>query len=217
MSNQITQPMTANYLFQALITELISNRNVLQKGITPQSQIIQIVRNTDYTDFAANGFKYIFIFDEPLSSWLENTDDGNKQARIINHEQISYNYYTPLLNSNGETTTIGTLLSDQTLFGKKSIQTRSNGPTLGEYLTSFLGAYKQIQQQGNAIYNMEDVGVFQPRFYLATYNILSTATNQVSEKTSIICVMKYLHIPTGVMRIIWSGTGFNQIVPNIQV
>ena len=217
MSNQISQPMTVNFLFQVLITELISNRTVLQRGITPLSQIVQTVQNTDYIDFAANGFKYIFIFDEPLTTWLENTDDVNKQAKIINHEQIEYNYYTPLMSPSGDIITIGTILADPTLTSKKSIQNHANGPIFGDYLTSFLGAYKQIQQQGQAIYDMENVGYFQPRFYTATYSILSTATNQVSEKTSIVCVMKYYHTPSKMDRIIWFGTGLQQIVPNISV
>lgn len=219
MSNQISQPMTTNYLLQAFITEVITNRPEVQNGLTPRSRIIQTCKNTDYNDFVANGFKYMFLFDETLDIWLANNDEGNKQAKIISHDQIEFNYHTPLMSFNGAILTPGIIISDPTLYTKRSLQNCVNGPTLQEYITSFLGAFQEIQ--GQCPHDMETVGYFQPRFYLADYNILSISSNRnedgtftTSLKTSIIGVMKYKHAKTGVDRIMWLGTGLQQIVPN---
>lgn len=218
-TNQISQPMTANYLLQAFITDIITNRADVQNGLTPVSKIIQTCKNTDYNDFVANGFKYMFLFDETLDIWLSNTDEGNKQANIISHDQIEFNYHTSLISYTGRILTPHIILSDPTLYPKRSLQNCVNGPSLQQYITSFLIAYKEIQSQ--CPHDMETVGYFQPRFYLATYHILSTASNRnpdgtftPSVKTSIIGVMKYKHAKTGVDRIIWLGTGLQQIVPN---
>lgn len=219
MSNQISQPMTTNYLLQAFITEIINNRSEVSNGITPNTRIIQVCKNSDYNDFVANGYKYMFLFDETLEKWINNTDDGNKQGRIITHDQIEYNYYTPLITGN-TILTPGAILTNSNLFTKRSIQNTVNGPTLEEYITSFLGAYSEIKSQ--CPHNMANVGYFQPRFYLAEYSILSVSSNRDSEtgtftpsvKTSIIGVMKYKDSKTNVDRVLWLGTGLQQIIPN---
>lgn len=218
MSNQISQPMITNYSLQAFIAEIINNRSEVKNGLTPASRIIKVCKNSDYNEFVVNGFKYMFLFDETLENWVSNNDDGNKQAKIISHDQIELNYHTPLMSPSGNILTPGNIISDSSLYPKRSLQNCINGPTLQEYIISFLGAYKEIKSQ--CIHDMETVGYFQPRFYLANYNIVSTASNRnpdntftPSVKTSIIGVMKYKHSITGVDRIMWLGTGLQQIIP----
>lgn len=204
--------MTTNNLFQLLITAILSDPTVLEKGLTPRSPLIQSCKNSNYADFSANGFKYIFLFDESLSAWVANTNDQNIHARVINHEQLEFNFSYPLVNgSPAQTTTLQTMIQDPTSTTRHSQQTPT-GATLSEYLETVKVAYQEIKSQ--CPHNIADnVGYLQPRFYIAqNYHILSIASNQISEKTSTICVIKYRDVATGTDRVMWGGTGLVQLL-----
>lgn len=210
MSDLIQNAMTTNYLFQAFSTTTLLNRNITQNGISPNTPIVVSCRNTDYNDFVSNGYKYLFIFDMPLSDFIENSNDSVKRANIINHDNISINYFTSLICDDKSILNFGKILSDPLLTSKKPIQNHLNGPSLGQYTNSVISAFKLIVSQ--CPHNMEEVDYFQQRYYLATYNFLAIGTNQFSEKTSIIMVMKYKHTATNTDRVVMCGGGLQQIV-----
>lgn len=210
MSDLIQNAMTTNYLFQAFSTATLLNRNITQNGISPNSPIVVSCRNSDYNDFAANGYKYLFTFDMPLSDFVENTADSAKRANIINHDNLSINYFTPLIGADKSNLTLGKILSDPLLTSKQPIQNHLNGPSLEEYTTSVVQAFNSIV--GQCPHNMADVDYFQQRYYLPSYRFLAIGTNQFSEKTSIVMVMKYRHTATNTDRVVMCGGGLQQIV-----
>jgi hypothetical protein len=206
----IQAPMTTNYIFQTFTTSVIMDRKLIQNGLHPNMPLVVSCRNTDYNDFQANGFKYIFIFETPLADFLDNSDESIKRSKIINYEQVSLNYYTPLVNQNRSIMTLGQILSDPLLYSKKPLQNYLHGPNFGTYCNSVVIAYRTIV--ASCPYDMTDVDYYQPRYYLAKYPILGIASNVETLKESIIMVMKYKNTTTGQDCVLLCGGGLMQIV-----
>lgn len=211
-TNTIQQPLTGNYSLSTFVALLLLDRKMTERGLVPNHPLINSLRNSDYNDFVANGFKYLFIFNLTLEDYLANTFDSIKKTQLISYDQVALNYFTPLMGTNKSILTFGSILANPLLCVKRPIQNHATGAPLGEWINSVVNGLSQIVTSNP--HNMEDVDYYQPRFYLSTYTVLSPSTNQETTKTSVIMVMKYKNLATNTDCVCLAGTGLIQIIAN---
>lgn len=209
--NTIANAMTTNYIFNHLVTTLVLDKNYTAQGLYPNMPVIASSKNTDYIDFVANGFKYVFIFEHDLNDLLENSFDSIKRAKLISYDPVAINYFTPLINADKSVLTFGQILSNPLLNTKRPIQNHVSGANLGDWTTSVVNALRTIIS--HCPYDMDTVGEYQPRFFVPTYQILSASENIQTKKTSIIMFMKY-KTAAGVWKVLHMGGGLQQIIVN---
>ena len=134
----IPQPITENYIFITFANAITLNKKIIQKGITPITEIILQLRNSNYYDLEGNSFKYMFVYNFDLDDFINLNTTNVLDAKFISHDQIRLNFTTDLIIKPKKFLSPGYIQSHPELNSKYSIQYGSSGATLGQYNESVI-------------------------------------------------------------------------------
>ena len=134
----IPQPITENYIFITFGNAITLNKKIIQDGITPISEIILQLRNSNYYDLEGNSFKYMFVYNFDLVDFINPTTTSVANSKFISHDQIRLNFTTDLIIKPNKFLSPKYIRSNPELSSKYSVQYGTNGITLGQYNDSII-------------------------------------------------------------------------------
>jgi hypothetical protein len=188
-----------------------TNNNILKNGITPVTYFVKSLRSTNYDVFSAINYRYVAALSMPVSVFndiIKNPESSQAESiQIISHDEIRLNYQQRLSDNATNIRTFSNFTSGE-VSKVRSLQSGTNGPTLGEYAGSVKDAV--VLSCTACPVDMNKIESMEPVFYLSTYNILNIETNTTSPKTSQNACMKY--VANGQQRILLVGVGVTQPV-----
>ena len=88
----ITQPVTENYIYQTMITILSNDKSITINGVESDSEFFLRYSNIIYKNLRNNGYKYVFVYDFDLDSFVRGTQTDIENCKIISHDQIHINF-----------------------------------------------------------------------------------------------------------------------------
>jgi len=233
MSSIIQQPVTQNYIYLMLISVLSSNKTILEKGVTPNTDIFLQYKNNSYEILADNGFKYNFVYNFDLNDFLNPSTDSIKRAEVISHDQMSLNFNANLSYFAGyqyfirenytsfkgflrqlmrrnvyNTATVGYLYSLPNSSTTYSQQYGTNGITLQYYMQTVIDQLPGIVS--DCPVNMNNVQDYFPENYIRNYTYTDLQGNQTI-KTASFTAIKYT-LSNGVKKVLFFGTGLQEFI-----
>jgi hypothetical protein len=88
----IQQPITENYIYQTMITMLSNDKSLTNNGVESDSEFFLRYSNIIYNNLKNNGYKYVFVYDFDLDSFVRGTQTDIENCKIISHDQIHINF-----------------------------------------------------------------------------------------------------------------------------
>ena len=88
----IQQPVTENYIYQTMITMLSNDKSITINGVESDSEFFLRYSTNNYENLKNNGYKYVFVYDFDLDSFVRGTTTDIENCKIISHDQIHLNY-----------------------------------------------------------------------------------------------------------------------------
>ena len=221
-------PVTQNYIYQSLLTTLSANKEILQNGVTPTTEVFLQYENRTFEILRNNGYKYNFVYNLDLNDFLNPSDI--QRTEVISHDQITKNFDTPLVYFGGfqylyrrvepspfrqgyiqqlrrsiyHTATIGYLYNLPPVHSKQY----PNGITLTSYMQSVIDQLPVIIRHCPDLTNVQE---YHPLSYVHEYTY-TDLLGQVTTKTASFTAMKYTH--NGNKKVLFFGTGLQEFVVN---
>jgi hypothetical protein len=234
----IIQPITENYIYQTMITMLSNDKSLTNNGVNFDSEFFLRYSNSNYTDLSNNGYKYVFVYDFDLASFVRGSTSDIETCKIISHDQISINFgaslsmfsykqpyyetqYIPFKNQARPiqvlkskdiytTVTPGYLYNKSSSATTYSLQYGNRGATLRTYMATVIAQLPGLVTK--CPLNMNNVKDFYPVSYIADYNYVDLL-GQTTIKTSTFTAMNY-KLNNGERRVLFFGTGLQEFVQN---
>ncbi len=185
----IPNPVTENYIFITFGNAITYFKEILLNGITPITEIVRQLRNSNYYDLKNNSFKYMFIYDFKLKDFVNPTEKSVANSKFISHDQIRLNFSTPLIIKPNKFLSPKYILKHPKLASNYSIQYGKSGITLGQYNDYVIKALPIIL--GNWPVDMSKVDEFHPEYYVGDYEYISLDGSKTI-KRSTFGAMKYI-------------------------
>ena len=178
-------------------------------GVTPETAVIKQNRTNNYEVLKRNAFNYIFAYNQTLDNWNANLSENQL---LISHDVISANYGIPITDpENGQPYTIGYYLTNPALQDIKPLQAPITGLPFGDYILAINEAIRIIVDECGVDMNLIEDN--QEVFYKSIYPFPNTVTGVVTNKTSMINVMKYS--VGDIKYVLYWGTGINTNIPTL--
>ncbi len=184
----IPQPITENYIFITFGNAITLNKKIIQEGITPITEIVLQLRNSNYYDFQGNSFKYMFIYNFDLNDFINPTTTSVSNAKFISHDQIRLNFTTELIIKPNKFLSPKYILNHPELSSKYSVQYGANGITLGRYNDAIINGLPIILSKWPV--DMSKVDEYHPEYFVTDYSYIDLQGNPTT-KTSTFGAIKY--------------------------
>lgn len=164
----ITNFNVKNYIFITFGNTITFDKEIFEKGITPETKIVYQLNNSNYYDLSKNSYRFLFIYDFKLDDFINLTNNIN--PIIISQDQIRLNFNTPLVIKPNKYLKLNYILTHPKLSNKYSIQYGESGITLGKYTE---GIIKLLQTIANKCpVNMSKINEYHPEYYVCDYDYL---------------------------------------------
>ena len=186
----IPQPITENYIFITFGNAITLNKKIIQDGITPISEIILQLRNSNYYDLEGNSFKYMFVYNFDLVDFINLNTINVLCAKFISHDQIRLNFTTELIIKPNKFLSPGYIKSHPELSSKYSIQYGTTGITLGQYNDSIIKGLPIIINKWPV--DMSKVDEYHPEYFVTDYSYIDIQGNPTT-KVSTFGAIKYTY------------------------
>ena len=225
----IQQPVTANYIYQTLITLLSKDKSILSNGVTPITDIFLQYKNNNFEVLKGNGYKYTFVYNFELNDFLNPSTESIKRAQVISHEQMTTNFGANLMYFSGyqyytnkvvrpfkkaysqlmrkdvyNTVTIDYLYNLPNVYSK---QYGTNGITLKDYMQTVITALPGIVAECPV--DLNKVQDYFPENYVTSYTYTDLQGNTTT-KTASFTAIKYTQ--NGSKKVLFLGTGLQEFV-----
>jgi hypothetical protein len=233
----IQQPVTENYIYQTMITLLSNDKSLTINGVDSNSEFFLKYSNSTYENLKDNGYKYVFVYDFDLASFLSGTTSDIEKCKIISHDQIHLNFgaslsmfsykqpyyetqYISFKNRAREvkllkykdiytTVTPGYLDNNSSSANIYSQQYPSYpAATLKTYMDTVIAQLPGLVKK--CPLNMNNVQDYKPVSYVADYDYVDLLGNQTI-KIATFTAMNY-KLNNGVRRVLFFGTGLQEYV-----
>ena len=232
----IQQPVTENYIYQTMITLLSNEKSITINGIDSESELFLRYSNNIYENLKNNGYKYVFVYDFDLDSFVNGTTRDIENCKIISHDQIHLNFSASLSRidykqSYYETEKISfknrvrsvqvlkykdiyTTVTPGYLYNKPSSATTysqqygKTGASLKTYMDTVIAQLPGLVKK--CPLNMNNVQDYKPVSYVADYDYVDLLGNKTI-KTATFTAMNY-KLTNGVRRVLFFGTGLQEYV-----
>ena len=193
--------------------------------------------NRNYTDLSNNGYKYVFVYDFDLASFVRGNTSDIENCKIISHDQIHLNYgaslsmfnykqpyyetqYIPFKNQLRRfnvlkykdiytTVTPGYLDTIPSSATTYSQQYGITGASLKTYMDTVI--YQLPGLVKKCPLDMNNVQDYKPVSYIADYDYVDLL-GQTTIKTASFTAMNYR--VNGSRRVLFFGTGLQEFVQN---
>lgn len=216
----IPLPITENYIFITFGNAITFDKKILKNGITPLTEIITQLRNSNYYDFQGNSFKYMFVYDFNLFDFINPTQKSVARAKFISHDQIRLNFTTDLIIKPNHFLTPNYIKSNPELSSKYSVQYGTTGATLGQYNDAIINGLPIIL--GKWPVDMSKVDEYRPEYFVTDYSYIDLQGNPTT-KTSTFGAMRYTYHKCNnkskkcsskccLPKVVFWGTGFFEII-----
>ena len=186
--SSIPQPITENYIFITFGNAITLNKKIIQDGITPLTEIVLQLRNSNYYDYKGNSFKYMFIYNFDLNDFINPTTTSVANAKFISHDQIRLNFTTDLIIKPKKFLSPKYILNNPELSSKYSVQYGTTGITLGQYNNAIINGLPIIL--GKWPVDMSKVDEYHPEYFVTDYTYINLQ-GVTTTKTSTFGAMKY--------------------------
>ena len=189
--NLIENSVNMNYIYTALVSNIIRNHKILQKGLTAESPLIQSCSHSNWDDFKADKKRYLFFWNYRLTDWLILTPKSVINSELICHDQFRLNYNCPLTKIvDGKTVpiTLKDIIKNPLSRTMTSNELGDAGNTLYDYAMQMLAAHSR--NLSLCPIDMRLVEYNHPIYYEIVYNLV-TSDGQLTVKRSIMCAIKY--------------------------
>ena len=232
----ITQPVTENYIYQTMITILSNDKSITINGVESDSEFFLRYSNIIYNNLKNNGYKYVFVYDFDLDSFVRGTQTDIENCKIISHDQIHINFgsslsmfgykqpyyeteYTPFKNQLRQykvlkSRDVYTTVTPGYLYNKASSSTTYSqqygtiGATLQTYMATVIAQLPGLVK--SCPLDMNAVQYHKPISYVADYNYVDLLGQQ-TVKTATFTAIKYMS-NNGSKRVLFFGTGLQEYV-----
>jgi hypothetical protein len=232
----IEQPVTENYIYQTMLTLLSNDKSITINGVNSDSEFFLRYNNDNYENLKNNGYKYVFVYDFDLASFVRGNTSDIENCKIISHDQIHLNFgaslsmfsykqpyyetqYIPfknqlrriqLLKSKDVNTSVTPRYLDTISSSATtySQQYGNNGATLKTYMDTVIAQLPGLVQL--CPLKMNTVKDYKPVSYIADYNYVDLL-GQTTIKTATFTAMKYT-LNDGSRRVLFFGTGLQEFV-----
>ena len=232
----IQQPVTENYIYQTMITLLSNEKSITINGIDSETELFLRYSNNIYENLKNNGYKYVFVYDFDLDSFVSGTTRDIENCKIISHDQIHLNFSASLSRidykqSYYETEKISfknrlrsvqvlkykdiyTTVTPGYLYNKPSSATTysqqygKTGASLKTYMDTVIAQLPGLVKK--CPLNMNNVQDYKPVSYVADYDYVDLLGNKTI-KTATFTAMNY-KLTNGVRRVLFFGTGLQEYV-----
>jgi len=228
MPSTIQQQVTQNYLFQSLLTILSANKEILQNGINPNTEVFLQHENRTFEILRGNGYKYNFIYNFDWDDFL-NASERIRLTEVISHDQITKNFGAPLVYFGGiqelyrrvspnpfrqgfiqrmrrpiyKTATIGFLSNLPPVYSR---QYSEQGITLQSYMQTVIDQLPIIISHCPDLTNVQE---HHPLSYIDNYTY-TDLLGQTTVKTASFTAIKYTQ--NGNKKVLFFGTGLQEFV-----
>jgi hypothetical protein len=239
----IQQPITENYIYQTMITMLSNDKSLTINGVNFDSEFFLRYSNSNYENLENNGYKYVFVYDFDLASFVRGSRTDIENCKIISHDQIHINFgaslsmfsynqpyyetqYVPFKNKARQiqvlkskdiytTVTPGYLDTKSSSANTYSQQySFPYGVSLKQYMDTVIDQLPGLVQA--CPLKMNTVQDYKPVSYIAEYDYIDLEGNQ-TKKTATFTAMNY-KLNNGEKRVLFFGTGLQEfLVPPPQV
>jgi hypothetical protein len=177
----IFEPITENYIFITFGTTITINKKIIQE-ITPETEIVRQLRNSNYYDFEGNSFKYMFIYKFDLHDFVNINTKNVLNAKYISHDQIRLNFRTNLIIKKNKFLSPKYILTHPKLSNKYSTQYNKSGITLGKYNDAIINGLPIIISKWPV--NMSKVDNFHPKYFVTDYEYIDLEGNTTIKKST---------------------------------
>ena len=233
----IEQPVTENYIYQTMLTLLSNDKSITINGVNSDSEFFLRYSNSTYENLKNNGYKYVFVYDFDLASFVRGTTSDIENCKIISHDQIHLNFgaslsmfsykqpyyetqYTPfknqlrriqLLKSKDVNTSVTPRYLDTISSSATtySQQYGNKGATLKTYMDTVIAQLPGLVQL--CPLDMNNVQDYKPVSYIADYDYIDLLGKETI-KTASFTAMNYR--VNGSRRVLFFGTGIQEFVQN---
>ena len=235
----IQQPVTENYIYQTMITMLSNDKSLTNNGVNFDTEFFLRYSNSNYENLENNGYKYVFVYDFDLASFVRGSTTDIENCKIISHDQIHINFgaslsmfsynqpyyetqYIPFKNQSRsiqvlKSKDIYTTVTPGYLYNKSSSATTysqqypsSSAATLRTYMSIVIAQLPGLVQ--SCPLKMNNVKDFYPVCYIADYDYVDLL-GQTTRKTATFTAMNY-KLNNGERRVLFFGTGLQEFVQN---
>lgn len=234
----IDQPVTENYIYQTMITLLSNDKSLTINGVESDSEFFLKYSNIIYNNLKNNGYKYVFVYDFDLDSFVRGTQTDIENCKIISHDQIHLNFganltmygykqpyyetlYTPFKNQLRSyqvlksrdiytSVTPGYLYNNTSSSTTYSQQYGTNGATLQTYMATVIAQLPGLVK--SCPLDMNTVQYHKPISYVSDYNYVDLL-GQETVKTATFTAIKYMTNNRS-KRVLFFGTGLQEYVVN---
>jgi len=186
----IPQPITENYIFITFGNAITLNKKIIQDGITPITEIILQLQNSNYYDLEGNSFKYMFVYNFDLADFINSTTTSVANSKFISHDQIRLNFTTDLIIKPNKFLSPKYIRSNPELSSKYSVQYGTNGITLGQYNDSIINGLPIILNKWPV--DMSKVDEYHPEYFVTDYSYIDLQGNPTT-KVSTFGAIRYTY------------------------
>ena len=209
--NLIEHGVNMNYIYTALVSNIIRDPNLLRNGLTNESPLIQSCSHSNWDDFKADKKRYLFFWNFRLTDWLIATPKSVVNCEIICHDQFKCNYNCPLTKIvDGKTVpiTLKDVIQNPLSRTMTSNELGDAGNTLYNYAIQIRAAH--LQNLALCPIDLRLVEYNHPIYYEIVYNLV-TSDGQLTIKRSIVCAIKYKK-ENGEDNVAFAGTAIEEYI-----
>lgn len=231
----IQQPVTENYIYQTMISNLSYDASIIGNGVSSDSNFFLRYSNGIYENLVSNGYKYVFVYNFSLDNFINATTNNITKNEVITHDQMHLNFGASLRKFSNKryyyvtkytefkrqlrpykelasqdiyaTVTIGDLYNDTNSATTYSKQYGSAGASLKDYMETVILELPDIVR--GCPFDMTKTLEYHPYSYIYEYDyidLLGNATKKIATFTAI----KYT--ANGDKKVLFFGTGLQEYV-----
>ena len=231
----IKQPVTENYIYQTMISNLSYDKSIICNGFGSDSDFFLRYSNGIYENLVNNGYKYVFVYNFSLDNFINANTSNITKTEVITHDQMHLNYGASLRKFNNKryyyvtkytefkrqlrpykelasedvytTVTIGDLYNGTNSASTYSKQYGSAGASLQNYMETVIQQLPPIVI--GCPFDMTKTIEYHPYSYIYEYDYIDLFGNS-TKKIATFTAIKYT--VNGDKKVLFFGTGLQEYV-----